>query len=134
VARLEEGRRHGELKVDGKAVTAQRVAWVLAHGALPHGAEVRACSEVKAYVRIEHLSVRGDDLQSAVGQAGRGPARKGTGSITWVRDGVCKMTVTAGRYEDGRQRRLSETVQVGSESEAARAAGDGRSRVRRTRS
>jgi hypothetical protein len=31
------------MKVDSKAVTAQRVAWELAHGQLPPGTEVRGC-------------------------------------------------------------------------------------------
>jgi integrase len=111
----------GKLKVEGKAVTAARVAWELAHGALPAGAEVRACPEARACVRIEHLSVRGNADASAAGQAGRRRARKGTGSITWVREGACKLTVTAGRYDDGSPRRLSETVEVDGEVEAVHA-------------
>jgi hypothetical protein len=48
----------GKLTVDGKAITAQRVAWELANGPLSPGAAVNACREVKACVRVEHLSAR----------------------------------------------------------------------------
>ena len=48
----------GKMKVDSKAVTAQRVAWELVHGQLPPGTEVLACPEDRACVRIEHLSLR----------------------------------------------------------------------------
>ena len=111
----------GQLKVDGRIMTAQRVAWELSNGPVPAGAVVLACPDARACVRVEHLSLRGDGDLRTTGPEGRRRARKGTGSITWVREGVCKMTVTAGRYEDGRQRRLSETMEVRSESEAAHA-------------
>lgn len=45
-----------KMKVDSKAVTAQRIAWERVHGRLPPGTEVLACPEVRACVRIEHLS------------------------------------------------------------------------------
>jgi hypothetical protein len=112
----------GVLKVEGRMATAHRVAWELAKGPLPAGAEVRACDQAKACVRVEHLSVRGGATAGeGAGQAGRRRARKGTGSITWVREGACKLTVTAGRYEDGSPRRLSETVEVDGEVEAVHA-------------
>ena len=48
----------GKLKVDGKAVTAQRVAWDLLQGPEAPGLEVMACPETTASLRIEHLSLR----------------------------------------------------------------------------
>lgn len=49
----------GKLKVGGKTVTAPRVAWKLEHGELAPGQEVSPCAAVKACVRVEHLSLRG---------------------------------------------------------------------------
>ena len=69
----------GKLKVDGKAVTAQRVAWELANGVLPSGAQVAPCPAAKSCVRIEHLSlIRTQPRAGARGSAKpRGRARKG---------------------------------------------------------
>lgn len=111
----------GQLKVGGKVATAHRVAWELATGPLAPGVTVGSCPEIKACVRIEHLSLRGDAATDTPDGTGKRRAPKGTGSITWVRDGVCKLTVTAGRYGDGRQRRLSETIEADTEAEAVRA-------------
>jgi integrase len=110
-ARLADG--SGQLKVDGRVTTARRVAWELAYGPLDDGLEIRACPEDPACVRIKHLSLRGqrDRKQRAT---------RGTGSKTEVRPGVWKLTVTAGRYADGRVRRLHRTVPADSEAEARR--------------
>jgi HNH endonuclease len=84
----------GKMKVDSKAVTAQRVAWELTHGQLPPGVEVRACPEDRACVRIEHLSLR----RPPSGRRGT-PTRsrsRGGGSKVEVRPGVWKLSVSAG--------------------------------------
>lgn len=47
----------GVLKVDGSLTTAARVAWELAHGPLAASATVQSCPDVKACVRLEHLSL-----------------------------------------------------------------------------
>jgi integrase len=104
----------GKLKVNGKTVTAQRVAWELAHESLPAGAEVRACPDERACVRIEHLSVRGEPTRPAE----RVRARRGGGSKREVRPGVWKLAVTAGSYSDGTARRLHRTVHARSEAVA----------------
>lgn len=49
----------GKLKVDGRIVTAHRVAWELVNGPLPIGARVGSCPDEKACVRADHLSVLG---------------------------------------------------------------------------
>lgn len=109
----------GKLKVDGSTVTAHRVAWELANGPVAAGVQVLACPDEKSCVRVDHLSLRGQAAAEGP-RSGRRRHRapKGSGSISWTRDGRCKLTVTAGRYEDGKQRRLSETVDAESGVEA----------------
>ena len=103
----------GRLKVDGRQVTAHRFAWELANGPLPTGARVLACEEEPACVRLEHLRVRG-----APPAAARRPrARKGTGSVRRVRNGVWKLAVV-GVHADGRTHRVYRTVYVDTEEEA----------------
>jgi hypothetical protein len=80
----------GKLKVAGRTVTAQRVAWELANGLLPAGAEVEACPDLKACVRPDHLSLR----QRAGVPATRPRAPKGSGTRIQVRPRVWKLTVT----------------------------------------
>src|SRR5438105_4701489 len=75
----------GKLKVAGATMTAPRVAWELAHGALPPGMKVRGCPDEPACVRIEHLSLR----------PGNGSKR-----ARW------QLAVSVGRYANGLQRRL----------------------------
>lgn len=107
----------GKLKVDGRTVTARRVAWELANREVPLGATVVGC-QVKACVRIEHLALRGDAPPAS--RRGRQRAPRGSGSMTELRPGVWKLTVTAGRYPDGSVRREHRTVRAKTESEAAR--------------
>jgi hypothetical protein len=95
----------GKLKVDGRTVTAPRVAWELAHGALPPGASVIGC-DVKAWVRVGHLSVRGPTEGEAAREQARSRAPRGSVSNVEVRPGVWKLTVTAGRFSDGTERSI----------------------------
>src|SRR5687767_4790436 len=108
----------GIVKVDGRVVTVVRAVWELAHGPLGHGARVRACPEDRACVRLDHLRVdRG-------GQAGRrAPVRRapnGAGSLQRTGPGVWKLTVTAGRFDDGMPRRAYRSVRADNETEARR--------------
>ena len=50
----------GKLKVDGKTVSARRVTWEFARGALAVGVVVKACPDDQACVRVEYLSLRGE--------------------------------------------------------------------------
>jgi site-specific recombinase XerD len=106
----------GKLKINGKTVTAPRAAWQLAHGPLPEGVDVMAC-EVRACVRVEHLKTRGGTT------AGRGAGRRvrGGGTKVEIRPGVWKLTVSAGRYENGRARREHRTVHAQGEDASNRA-------------
>lgn len=109
----------GKLKVDGRSVTAQRVAWELTHGSVPAGGEIVGCPDVKGCVRVEHLSVRRADDGGRRRPARRRAAR-GSGSKIEVRPGAWKLTVTAGRYADGRVRRVHRTVHASGDLEASR--------------
>jgi integrase len=108
----------GKMKVDSKAVTAQRVAWKLVHGQLPPGTEVLACPVDRACVRIEHLSLRRVP-RGRRGTRGRNRSRGG-GSKVEVRPGVWKLSVSAGRFDDGSVRRVHRTVRAGTVAESAR--------------
>ena len=67
-------------------------------------------------MRLEHLGLRGEAQQAD--RRRRSP--RGGGSKAEIRPGVCKLTVTPGRYSDGRVRRLHRTVQADTETEATR--------------
>lgn len=54
-------RGSGRMKVDGRQVTAHRHAWELAHGPLPGSARVQTCADEPTCVRVEHLTVEGDE-------------------------------------------------------------------------
>jgi site-specific recombinase XerD len=105
----------GQLKVNGRTVTAQRVAWELANGPVPDGVEIQACLDDKACVRIEHLSSLGTSIE-----AGRTRAAPGAGSMTQIRPGVWKVTVTIGHYDNGSIRREYTTIRADNETDAAR--------------
>lgn len=107
----------GKLKIDGKTVSARRVAWELAHGSLPQGVEVRGCAGDKRCVRVEHLTL-GGDLRRLAPPVPRG--RRGSGSMRQLRPGCWKLTVTAGRHPDGSTRRAYRTVYAQTRAEAAR--------------
>ena len=74
----------GKMKVDSKAVTAQRIAWELVHGQLPPGTEVLACPEDRACVRIEHLSLR----RPPSGRRGRPRRSRSRGAARRSRSGL----------------------------------------------
>jgi HNH endonuclease len=107
----------GKLKVEGRTVTAQRVAWELANGPVPAGAEVQSCADRRGCVRVDHLSLR--RRVPPGGRTARPRAAKGTGTKIEVRPGVWKLTVTAGRWADGTQRRVHRTVRATTSTEAA---------------
>jgi integrase len=109
----------GHIKVDGRPVVARRVAWELTHGPLPPGVNVRSCPDDKSCVRVEHLALQGDTLDTPAPSTRR-RASRGTGSMREIRAGVWKLTITRGRYADGTPRRSYRTVEADSEAEAAR--------------
>lgn len=115
----------GKLKVSGRTVTAPRVAWELVHGPLPEDVEVVRC-DVNACVRIEHLKTRARKS----GRWSRHRGVRGGGTKAEVRPGVWKLTVTSGRYEDGRLRREHRMVHVRGKDKATRALAEFAAEVR----
>jgi integrase len=121
-------RGNGRFRVDGRIVTAHRVAWELAHGPLPPGAKVRACPDEPGCVRTEHLSTGPGTTAAAAPPAAliaptpmatsRKRSRRGSGSMKEVRPGVWRLAVT-GRNADGSSRRVFQTVSAGTEREAS---------------
>ena len=67
----------GHLKVDGRPVLARRVAWELAKGVLPAGAQVKSCPDDKACVRVDNLSVDGFEAAVPAAPAARRPSGSG---------------------------------------------------------
>jgi integrase len=106
----------GVIKVEGRTVTVVRAVWELAHGPLRSGARVLACPDERACVRLDHL---GPDRERRVRAGGR-RAPKGGGSKRRVGPGVWRLSVTAGRLDDGRLRRASRTVRADDAVEASR--------------
>jgi site-specific recombinase XerD len=106
----------GRIKVDKVEMTAHRVAWELAHGALLPNQRVLTCPANPACVRVDHLSIEGD----ADGQSPSRPrARKGAGSMRLVRPGRWELRLTSGRWKDGRPRSLTRTVSAKNKTAAA---------------
>ncbi|MGH9095505.1 MAG: HNH endonuclease [Acidimicrobiales bacterium] len=98
----------GRFKVDKVDVTAHRVAWELAHGPLPPNARVLSCPGNGLCVRIDHLSLGGEQEQG--GSRPQARAHKGTGSMRLIRRGTWELRVTVGRWDDGRPRTLYRSV------------------------
>ena len=106
----------GQLKVDGRTVTAHRIAWELAHGDLPPGAHVGSCPDDKACVRVDHLSLLG----SPALEPSRRRRAPGEGSLEKIGPGSWKFTIARGRYDDGSLRRVYRTIHADTEAEANR--------------
>lgn len=111
---IDTARGTGRLKVDGKTLTAHRVAWEVAHGPLENGSRVLTCRDEPLCVRVDHLRVDG---ASAAKPAGRN--RKGGGSMRELRPGVWKLSATT-RFADGTTRRVHRTVRADGRTRAAK--------------
>lgn len=105
----------GQVRVDGKLITAPRAAWTLAYGDPPSGSKVLACPDEPACVRPEHLRL--DRTATAI-TARRG--RRGSGSIAERADGSWRITASAG-YDDTGNRRRSVRIIHGTKHEATKA-------------
>ena len=111
---VDTARRTGRLKVEGKTLTAHRVAWELKHGPIEKGMRVLACRDEPLCVRIEHLRIDG----SATSKPGV-RNRKGSGSMREVRPGVWRLSATT-RFADGTTRRVNRTVYATGQTRAAK--------------
>lgn len=113
----------GQVRIDGRLVTAPRFAWELIHGPLPSSAKVVGCPAEPACVRVEHLTVTASphaDQASSPPPTMARRAGRGGGAKRELRPGVWKLTVVAGSETDGRPKRAYRTVR-GSEKEATKA-------------
>jgi len=81
---------------------------------VPEGWRVAACTE-RACVRADQLKLV--PAQRWTPSRTRGP--KGGGTRVQIRPGVWKLTVSAGRYDDGPARRLHRNVEVDDDAAAA---------------
>ena len=106
----------GRLKVNRRQITAHRHAWELANGPLADGARVLACVAEPACVRLDHLRL--DEAADGDAARPRSRSRKGSGTITQVRDGVWKLTVTTRQGTEGRTTRVHRTIQASTAAEA----------------
>ncbi len=103
------------MRIGGKVRLARQVAWENERGPVPDGMQVGRCHE-PACVRVDHLVLR-----PAPGGR-RKPGSRGVpggGTRKHVRPGVWKITVSAGRYEDGTPRREHRMVHADSDAAAA---------------
>jgi integrase len=103
----------GQVRANGKLMTASRLAWELAHGPLPGAVRVRSCPDEPACVRLDHLALLTVATTSKSSRSARGG-----GSKREIRKGVWQLSVTAGRFSDGANRRVHRTVRVDNEAEA----------------
>ena len=106
----------GQVRIAGKLHTAARVAWERGNGAVPPGAKVLSCPDVPACVRVEHLRLNPAKAAKDIGRR----ATRGGGSMSQLGPDTWKLTVDAGRDEDGRRRRVYRTVN-GTRADATRA-------------
>jgi hypothetical protein len=87
----------GQVRIAGKPFTAPHVAWKRAFGPVP----VWQAGQALRSARMRAPGASLPQGRSRLGAA-RERAAKATGSKGQVRKGVWKLTVTAGRYDDGR--------------------------------
>ena len=114
-ARSEQG--IGQIRIDGKLMTAPRAAWTSAFGEPPPGVKVLVCPDEPACVRPEHLRLNVEDATTSGSKA---RARPGTGSMSELSHGVWKLVVSAGRDDTRARRRVVRTVE-GTRQTATRA-------------
>lgn len=109
----------GRLKIDGKQVPAPQVAWELEHEPLDGATRVLPCTAVPACVRLDHLRLDARRNGSRASGTARRRGRKGGGSMREVAPGIWELAVTAGAYDDGRQRREYRRITASNRREAA---------------
>lgn len=68
------GGGYGYMKVDGKVVTAHRIAWLIHKGSIPHNMEVCHSCDNPGCVNVQHLWV-GTHADNMKDMAGKGRAK-----------------------------------------------------------
>ncbi len=108
----------GQVRVDGKLLTAARAAWEIDNGPVPDGVRVLSCTGEPACVRVDHLQLDQRPISSASPSKKRSP--RGAGTIAATSPGVWKIGVTAGVDRLGQRRRTFRTI-YGTRKDAATA-------------
>ena len=106
----------GQVRVDGKLLTAARAAWEIENGPVPDGVRVLSCADEPACVRVDHLRLDQRAKSSASPSRKRSP--RGAGTIAAISPGVWKIGVTAGVDRLGQRRRTFRTI-YGTRKDAA---------------
>ena len=108
----------GQVRVDGKLLTAARAAWEIENGPVADGVRVLSCADEPSCVRVAHLRLDQRAVSSATRSKKRSP--RGAGTIAALKPGVWKIGVTAGVDRLGQRRRTFRTVH-GTRKDAAKA-------------
>ena len=108
----------GQVRVDGKLLTAARAAWEIENGPVPDGVRVRCCADEPACVRVDHLRLDQRTISSASLSRKRSP--RGAGTITAISPGVWKIGATADVDRFGQRHRTFRTI-YGTRTDAATA-------------
>ncbi len=109
----------GQVRVDGKLLTAARAAWEIENGPVPDGVRVLSCPDEPACVRVDHLRLDQRAMSSASPPSKKRSPR-GAGTITAISPGVWKIGITAGVDRLGQRRRTFRTIH-GTRTDAAKA-------------
>ncbi len=109
----------GQVRVDGKLLTAARAAWEIENGSVPDGVRVLSCADEPACVRVDHLRLDQRAISSASARSKKRSPR-GAGTIAAISPGVWKIGVTAGVDRLGQRRRTFRTI-YGTRKDAATA-------------
>ena len=109
----------GQVRVDGKLLTAARAAWAIENDSVPDGGRVRSCADEPACVRVDHLRL--DQLAgSSASPSSKKRSPRGAGTIAAISPGVWKIGVTGGVDRLGQRRRTFRTI-YGTRKDAATA-------------
>ena len=109
----------GQVRVDGKLLTAARAAWEIEHSSVPDGVRVLSCADEPACVRVDHLRLD-QRAKSSASPPLKKRSPRGAGTIAAISPGVWKIGVTADLDRLGQRRRTFRTV-YGTRKDAATA-------------
>lgn len=109
----------GQVRIEGKLLTATRVAWVLANGEPPNGAKVLACPGEPKCVNVHHLRLDVDRNAISIADSSHRVTR-GSGRVTETGRNTWKIGVSVGLDETGQRRRVFRTVH-GTRTDAVKA-------------
>ena len=109
----------GQVRVDGKLLTAARAGWEIENGPVPDGVRVRLCADEPACVRVDHLRLD-QRAKSSAPPPSRKRSPRGSGTIAAISPGVWKIGVTAAVDQFGQRHRTFRTS-YGTRQDAATA-------------